>query len=86
VSEDRRTSPRRVLDSAAKIIGDQTMGPFQCTIVDISNSGVRLAVRRDVPDEFSLILNDATGVRHKCRVVWRRDHQIGAKFLGLDAP
>ena len=85
MSADRRASSRRVLDCPAKIIVDRTMGPFQCTVVDISNSGVRLSVRRDVSDEFSLILNDATGVRHKCRVVWRRDHQIGAKFVGLAA-
>ena len=65
------------------IVFDQTIGRFQCTVIDISNSGVRLSAAHQVPDEFSLILNDATGVRHKCRVVWRRDHQIGAKFIGI---
>jgi PilZ domain-containing protein len=85
VSADRRTSPRRILRCAAKIVVDRATGPLRCTVIDMSNTGVRLSVGSNIPDEFALILNDATGVRHKCQLIWRRDQELGAKFIGLEA-
>ena len=52
-----------------------------CVVIDMSDSGVRLHVAGfDVPDEFVLLLS-GNGVREsKYKVVWRRGHELGAKF------
>ena len=83
-TEERRRSPRRVLNRMAKIqVGSGTL-PRDCLITDISDTGVRLHVEGvQVPDEFVLLLS-GDGVEGKERVyavVWRLGYEIGARFL-----
>jgi hypothetical protein len=51
--EDRRRSPRRLINRVAKIqLGNGTL-PCDCLITDISTGGVRLHVEGfEVPDDF----------------------------------
>jgi hypothetical protein len=55
----------------------------ECTLWDISDAGVRLTVETPhaVPFEFFLALSKDGKARRKCRVVWRSDEQIGARFV-----
>jgi hypothetical protein len=55
----------------------------ECTLWDISDAGVRLNIEtpRNVPFEFSLVLSKDGKISRRCRVVWRSDDQIGARFL-----
>ena len=32
-------------------------------------------------NNVSILLNDGSGVSHKCRTVWRLDDEIGAEFV-----
>jgi PilZ domain len=52
-------------------------------LLDISEGGVKLQITEPtlVPEEFILLLSRFGSVRRRCRVVWRSDDQLGAKFL-----
>ena len=49
------------------------------------NDGVRLNVGAlDVPDEFVLLLSGDGVVRESTyQVIWRRGHEVGAKFVSV---
>jgi len=82
---ERRRSSRRLIDRMAKIqLGTGTL-PRDCRITDISAGGVRLHVEGfDVPTAFVLFLS-GENLAQECNyeVVWRLDHEIGARFVGL---
>jgi hypothetical protein len=52
------------------------------TVRDISASGARLRSEgsTSIPDTFLLII-ELDGLEADCQVVWRKDHEIGARFL-----
>ena len=54
-----------------------------CSIVDISDGGVRLNVEGlDVPDEFVLLISDKGKVEERAyKVVWRFGNELGAQFV-----
>jgi len=79
--EDRRASPRRVVDCPGSIVCEPGAKSLDCVIADISDGGARLVVAGGVPEEFGLTINDGTGAEHSCRVVWRLDDEIGVEFL-----
>ncbi len=79
--EDRRQSERQVMNCPGRIVSDTDPVGRDCVVADISDSGVRISIRGEVPDEFVLTLNDGSGTSHRCRVVWRLDDEIGAEFI-----
>lgn len=81
----RRRAPRRRHCRAAKTqVGSGNL-TSNCLVTDISDDDVRLNVGAlDVPDEFVLLLSGNGVVRESAyKVVWRRDHEVGAKFVGV---
>jgi PilZ domain len=83
--EERRRSPRRRLYRVAKIKVGVCVLAHDCILIDISDSGVRLHIPGfDVPDEFVLLLSGDGVVRESTyKVVWRRGHEVGAKFVSV---
>jgi len=79
--QERRASPRQVVNCPGSIVCNSSAGTRDCLIADMSDGGVRLCVKADVPDEFVLVLKDGSGASHKCRVVWRLDDEVGAEFV-----
>jgi len=58
-------------------------GPLlTCTLVDISESGARLAIEEadQVPERFSLRLTRYGQPRISCRTVWRNADTLGVTF------
>lgn len=54
--------------------------PRECTIIDISNGGVRLiAENLEIPENFTLIFS--TGEERECRLAWRIGCEFGAQYL-----
>lgn len=53
-----------------------------CVVADISESGARLNVEdlETIADEFMLVLSRRGDAQRKCRVVWRKQRQIGVEF------
>jgi hypothetical protein len=81
--EERRGSTRRHVYHMAKMqIGPGS--PRECLVIDISDTGARLrVVGFDVPDEFVLLLS-GDRIVERCKVSWRRDSEVGAKFISQE--
>ena len=78
MSEKRAKQRQRVLKSAK--IRLNRGGIIDCTIRDISEGGARLRVASPlgIPEFVELVFGDETA--RPCRVVWRKEAQIGVEF------
>ena len=76
---DRRKSPRTKTLKGAQIIWRNGI-PVQCVIRNLSEAGAKIVVHSPVPGTFDLIF-DCDQSRRSCRVVWRKEIQMGVKFL-----
>lgn len=81
-SRDSRTAQRKKLGSTAWIRPDGGFSVRACTLVDLSDTGVKISIDspHTVSEHFSLLLS-REGHARKCRVKWRRGSQIGAMFV-----
>lgn len=79
--DNRRRSQRFAINSRAKIhFGVGTL-PRECTVIDISEGGVRLIVENlEIPENFTLIFS--TGEARECRLAWRIGCEFGAQYVG----
>ncbi len=80
--DEHRGVPRRRAFKGAQIIFNGGASAIDCTLSDISLTGARLKVVTPVgvPDRFTLLIL-ADGVRHECRVAWKRANDIGVSFM-----
>ncbi|MEM9028003.1 MAG: PilZ domain-containing protein [Pseudomonadota bacterium] len=82
-ADERRQAPRqRVLKGAVAAYADRHMS-IDCMVRDISATGARLksAHAQMIPDTFDLII-ELDGLEAECEVVWRKDGELGVRFLG----
>lgn len=81
--KDKRKAHRRKYNTAAWIRFDGGFGVRPCNVVDLSDTGVQIAVDRadSVPGTFSFLMSREAGTGRRARVKWRRGSQIGAEFL-----
>jgi hypothetical protein len=81
-SKDPRAAQRKKLGTTAWIRPDGGFSVRPCTIVDLSDTGVKILIDspHTVSEQFSLLLS-REGHGRQCRVKWRRGSQIGAKFV-----
>ena len=78
-SVNRRRSERFAFNGRAKIHFGGL--PRDCTVVDISDGGVRvIAENLEVPETFSIVF--ATGEARECRLAWRIGWEFGAEYIG----
>jgi hypothetical protein len=83
---ERRKSQRRSFNRYARFYVEGGSSK-DCLIVNVSDDGVRLHTdRAEVPDDFTLVMDDAKPPRRSCRVVWRLGYELGAKFTDIPAP
>jgi hypothetical protein len=77
-----RRCPRGLTFRTAKIIRDHPAEPVDCAVLDISEDGtcVMVADAAAVPDRFCLQV-DYDGWSRVCRVVWRKQHRLGLRFV-----
>ena len=54
----------------------------RCTLIDLSEKGAMLVVGdiSHLTDHFCLYLTRVGHVPQRCRILWRRDHQVGVEF------
>jgi hypothetical protein len=79
-----KRTPRR---NAASILLDGGGTPIPCVLWDISEGGARIAAPRvnALPDVFGLLVGKDPRARRFCRVVWRREGQLGIRFIDESA-
>lgn len=76
----RRKSERRLCREASKLLFGLGSLPRDCTILDISDGGVRLLAEDiDLPSEFTVIFGN--GTQRYCRLAWRIGCEFGAEFI-----
>jgi len=83
-----RKNNRNKVDRIAWISVDDGRPLRNCTLIDISDSGAKLALDGEVdgiPDIFSLWLSRHGHPRYSCRVVWSHQNKIGVQFSLDDA-
>ena len=82
--KNQRASARKELNKQAWIILNGGFAVRPCTVIDVSETGVRLAVNdpQSIPGKFTLrtLRNNAAAGR-AVRVEWRRGSEIGAVFV-----
>ena len=80
----RRREARQRYYRPAKIKLAAGARACDCTVVDISDGGVRLNVEGlDVPDDFVLLISNKGKVEERAyKVVWRFGNELGAQFVG----
>jgi hypothetical protein len=81
VSMDKRGYARRRVLKGGKIVFNDGRSTIDCTVRDISESGAKLKVASilGVPDRFLLAMSG--GEEHECRVIHRRETELGVAFL-----
>src|SRR5262249_40644059 len=82
MSIERRRSVRREVQWSAKIDMGDGQGLTDCTVIDISDDGARIAVHmpKDSPVEFTLFLSPCGFPYRRCRLVWRSKDHVGVEF------
>ena len=77
----KRKRQRRPFSYHAHILGNG-LPRMPCSLVDISDSGARLAVRlpENHSSEFFLLLSSDGAVRRWCKVAWRSETEVGVFF------
>lgn len=80
---DRRVVPRRRVLRGARIVFRDGFSVIDCLVRDESPTGARLRVASviGIPDTFQLQIMG--GVLRSCRVVWRKEQELGVSFAGL---
>jgi hypothetical protein len=53
-----------------------------CMVSNLSNGGAKLSGldAKTLPDEFTLCLSASRNSARKCRVIWRKKHELGVEF------
>lgn len=77
----QRTAPRMRALKGAKIIFENRASTMDCTVRNISDTGVKIALAAPtvLPDQFFLRLED--GREFRCIVRWRKMAEFGVEFL-----
>ncbi len=80
--ELRKSARRRALKGAIATYLNN-FSSLHCQVRDISETGCRLRSDRAeaFPEKFTLTI-ELDGVAADCRVVWRRDSDLGVQFEG----
>ncbi len=79
---EQRKSSRQKVGASAWIRPDGGFAKRPCRLLDISETGVRLAIEpgADVPSIFNFAMSSG-GLGRRARIKWRNGTQIGAEFL-----
>jgi hypothetical protein len=74
--------PRRKLGVKAWIRLDGGFATRPCTILDLSETGVQIAVEaaESVPNNFVLLMSQDARTGRRAQVKWRSGSKIGAEF------
>jgi PilZ domain len=78
----KRHVPRVKLNVPAWIEVGNSALLERCTLIDLSEKGARLVVGdiSHLTDHFCLYLKRVGHVPQRCRILWRRDRQVGVEF------
>jgi len=79
---NRRKSIRRAIGYRAKIVASDGSWDRDCRVLDVSQTGAKLALDQatELPQHFILALSIQGNATRRCRLMWTADCQIGVRF------
>ena len=80
-SEDRRKAARKQMTFRAWVESahDERLA---CEVLDMTLIGARLrAPDAALPREFTLLLDENSSLKRRCRVIWRQGFTVGLEFI-----
>jgi hypothetical protein len=82
MSSNRRKSVRRTIGYSATIVAPDGSWTRKCRVIDVSESGARIALEQaaELPKDFVLSLAERGRPMRRCHLVWTADDQIGVEF------
>ena len=82
MSSNRRKSVRRAIGYGATIVAPDASWTRKCRVIDISESGAKLALEEpgELPRDFVLVLSERGGPKRRCHVVWQMGDELGVEF------
>jgi hypothetical protein len=84
VDPDRRASPRHAVRKDGKIIFVDQPFFIECAIRNMSEGGALLTMLVNFPLPKEIMLwEEKSGTIYECDVVWRRESQVGVRFLDV---
>ena len=88
MAANRRKAARRAIGYNAKIVASDGSWDRDCRVLDVSQTGAKLAVAQasDIPQDFILALSQRGAASRRCRVVWAGEAEIGVTFERQAAP
>jgi hypothetical protein len=83
MSSDKRRFQRKKINTVGFLYTTEGWPLGVCRIRDISAGGARLAhgLSDEIPAEVLLSLSRDGKVRRRCEVRWRKEKEIGVRFL-----
>jgi hypothetical protein len=91
VGAERRRTLRKTFTQPAGLFHPHGKRICACVTRDISATGARLKVDHsqsaaidEIPGEFILTISESGNVFRRCRLVWRRNDELGVYFAGPD--
>jgi PilZ domain-containing protein len=82
MSTNRRRAVRRSIGYGATIVAPDASWTRKCRVIDISESGAKLALEQPggLPKDFVLMLSARSGPKRRCHVVWETGDELGVEF------
>jgi PilZ domain len=79
--QDRRKASRKHLRFPAWV-ESADREPLECVVVDMTLKGAQLrAPNAALPNEFTVLLDNKSSLKRRCRVIWRKGFTVGLEFV-----
>jgi hypothetical protein len=85
---EKRKARRQSLTYHAHVLLPDGKETSECTVRDVSELGARILINTDkveLPNEFTLVLSTRGHPQRKCKVVWRKEAEVGVRFKAVFA-
>jgi hypothetical protein len=85
LGEERRRTLRKPFSQPASLFYPNGKPICGCVMRDISDTGARLRLGHpsgvdEIPGEFILAISKSGNVFRRCKLVWRRNNELGVHF------
>jgi PilZ domain len=78
-----RKHPRKIIKAVGYLYTNDGWPIGECVVRDISAGGAKFVhkITDELPGHLILALSKGGHVRRACELVWRKDDQVGVRFL-----
>lgn len=86
MGEERRKTLRKTFGHPAGLYHPDGKVICGCVMQDISDEGARLKIEpskgaaEEIPPEFILAITRSGNVIRRCKLIWRRENELGVHF------